>query len=189
MIFLLLKLAIYHQPRLKNLFFIWTLEVWKKLSKTTIYLYILSTSISAILLKSIPKDPCFEDQTLNLRADRIKASIEKYKDHLSIICVKDKNSSINNPKFIFNFVSFEQTLEEINRLNSKKAFQTTDIPVPVIKGNKGCADSSPTDTSPRTISRLTLSRRTLPRRTFPRTDNSPTGHFPEGHFPDWTFPH
>ena len=136
MIFLLLKLAIYHQPRLKNLFFIWTLEVWKKLSKTTIYLYILSTSISAILLKSIPKDPCFEDQTLNLRADRIKASIEKYKDHLSIICVKDKNSSINNPKFIFNFVSFEQTLDEINRLNSRKTFQTADIPVPVIKGDK-----------------------------------------------------
>ena len=145
MIFLLLKLAVYHQARLKNfqnslknhfLFFIWTLEIWRNFFKTTIYLYILSTSISAILLKSIPKDPCFEDQTSNLRADRVKASIEKYKDHLSIICIKDKISSINNPKFIFNFVSFEQALDEINRLNSKKTFQTTDIPVPVIKRSK-----------------------------------------------------
>ena len=99
-------------------------------------MYILSTSISAILLKSIPKDPCFEDQTSNLRADRVKASIKKYKDHLSIIGIKDKISSINNPKFIFNFVSFEQALDEINRLNSKKTFQTTDIPVPVIKRSK-----------------------------------------------------
>ena len=38
---------------------------------------------------SIPKDPCFEDQTSNLCADRVKASIEKYKYHPSIICIKD----------------------------------------------------------------------------------------------------
>ena len=85
-------------------------------------MYIRSASISAILLKSIPKDLCFEGETSNLRADRVKASIEKYKDHLSIICIKDKISSTNNPKFIFNFVSFEQTLDEINRLNSEKTF-------------------------------------------------------------------
>ena len=131
MIFLLLKPAIYHQASLKNfqnslknhfLFLIWTLEVWKKIFKTTIYLYIRSASISAILLKSIPKDLCFEGETSNLRADRVKASIEKYKDHLSIIYIEDKISSTNNPKFIFNFVSFEQTLDEINRLNSEKTF-------------------------------------------------------------------
>ena len=43
---------------------------------------------------------------------------------------------MNNPKFSFNFVSSEQTLDEINKLNPKKASQTTDIPVPIINGNK-----------------------------------------------------
>ena len=43
---------------------------------------------------------------------------------------------MNNPRFSFNFISFEQNLEEINKLNTKKASQTTDIPVPIMKGNK-----------------------------------------------------
>ena len=50
---------------------------------------------------------------------------------VAIICIKDKISS-NNPKFRFNFVSFEQTLDEIKKLNPKKASQTTDILVPII---------------------------------------------------------
>ena len=56
---------------------------------------------------SVSKGPSFDDQILNLRADRAKASIEKYKNHLSIICIKGKISSIINPKFSFNFVLFE----------------------------------------------------------------------------------
>ena len=43
---------------------------------------------------------------------------------------------MNNPKFNFNFVSFEQALDEINKLNSEKASQPMDIPLPIIKGNK-----------------------------------------------------
>ena len=43
---------------------------------------------------------------------------------------------MNNPKFIFNFVSSEQTLDEINKLNMKKASQTMDILVPIIKEKK-----------------------------------------------------
>ena len=38
----------------------------------------------------IPKRPCFEDQTSNLCGDRLKASIEKYKDHPSIICINSQ---------------------------------------------------------------------------------------------------
>ena len=74
----------------------------KQFFKTTNLLPILSTSISVILLKKlyIPKDAYSEDQFSNLRADWGKASIEKYKDHPSIICIKDKISS-NNPKFSF----------------------------------------------------------------------------------------
>ena len=64
---------------------------------------ILSTSIFVILLKnlSVPKDRYSEDQFSNLRADRVKASVKKYKDHPSIICIKDKISS-NYPKLNFN---------------------------------------------------------------------------------------
>ena len=43
---------------------------------------------------------------------------------------------MNNPKLNIMFVSFEQTIDEINKLNPKKASQTTGIPVPIIKGNK-----------------------------------------------------
>ena len=43
---------------------------------------------------------------------------------------------MNNPKFIFNFVSSEQTLDEINKLNMKKASQTMDILVPIVKEKK-----------------------------------------------------
>ena len=39
-------------------------------------------------------------------------------------------------QFNFKSVSFEQTLDEINKVSSKKASQITDIPVPIIKGNK-----------------------------------------------------
>ena len=41
-----------------------------------------------------------------------------------------------NPKFSFNFISFEHTLDDINKLNPKKASQTTIIPAPMIKGDK-----------------------------------------------------
>ena len=40
---------------------------------------------------------------------------------------------IYNPKLNFNFVSFEQNLDEINKLNPKKKISE---PVPIIKGNK-----------------------------------------------------
>ena len=68
----------------------------------------------------IPKDPCFEDETTNLCAYRVKAFIKKYKHHPNINFIKDKISNMNNPNFSFNCVSFEQTLDEIHRLNSKK---------------------------------------------------------------------
>ena len=51
--------------------------------------------------------PSIEDQTSNLSAGSEKVSVEKYKDHSSIICVKNNFSSMNNPTFSYNFVSFE----------------------------------------------------------------------------------
>ena len=72
----------------------------------------------------IPKYPSIEDQTLYLSPDREKVSVEKYKDHSSKICIKNKISSMNNLTFSFNFVSFGQTLDEINKLNTKKHLGT-----------------------------------------------------------------
>lgn len=43
---------------------------------------------------------------------------------------------MNDPKLSFNFVLLKQTLDEINKLNPKKASQTRNIPVPIIKENK-----------------------------------------------------
>ena len=85
---------------------------------------------------SIPKDSYFKEQTSNLYVNRVKGSIEKYKDHPSTVCLIDKILNTNNPKFSFNFVSFAQILDVINKLNLKKTSQTTNIPVPIIKRNK-----------------------------------------------------
>ena len=53
-----------------------------------------------------------------------------------MICIKDKISSIINPKFSFNFVSFDRPQIRKDKLNPKKASQTTDTPVSIIKRNK-----------------------------------------------------
>ena len=80
------------------------------------------------LLKHWEKIPPFEEQPWNLCANKAKASIKNYKDHPRKVCIEGKIVYKNNPKFCFNFVSFEQTLGETNKLNSKKACQTTAIP-------------------------------------------------------------
>ena len=43
---------------------------------------------------------------------------------------------MNHPEFSFDFVSFEHTLDGIDKLNSKIASQTTDIKIPIIKESK-----------------------------------------------------
>ena len=80
----------------------------KQFFKTTNQLSILSTSISVKKIYLFQKTLDQIDQISNLRADRVKAFIEKYKNHPSMICIKDKISSIINPKFSFNFVSFDR---------------------------------------------------------------------------------
>ena len=46
---------------------------------------------------------------------------------------------MHNPKFSFRFVSLNETLDGVNKLNLKKASQATDIPVKTIKENKDVA--------------------------------------------------
>lgn len=52
---------------------------------------------------SIQKDLCFSEQSSNTCAERVKHSIEKYKDHPSTDCIKDKILNKTNPRFSFNF--------------------------------------------------------------------------------------
>ena len=46
-------------------------------------------------------------------------------------------TSMNNPKFSFSFVYLNETLNGVNKLIPKKALEATDIPVKIIKVNKG----------------------------------------------------
>ena len=43
--------------------------------------------------------------------------------------------SLGHPSFSFQYVSHDQVLKEINKLNPRKASQASDIPVKIIKGN------------------------------------------------------
>ena len=43
---------------------------------------------------------------------------------------------IGRPSFAFEFVSLEETIKEVNKLSIKKASQTLDIPVKIVKENK-----------------------------------------------------
>ena len=43
---------------------------------------------------------------------------------------------IGRPSLAFGFVSMEETIKEVNKLSIKKASQTLDIPVKIIKENK-----------------------------------------------------
>ena len=52
-----------------------------------------------------------------------------YKDHPRITSIKNKMTSMNNPKFSFSVIL-------VNKLDRKKATQATDIPVKIIKENK-----------------------------------------------------
>ena len=43
---------------------------------------------------------------------------------------------MDNPKFSFRFVSLNETLNGVNKLNRKKASQATNIPVKIVKENE-----------------------------------------------------
>ena len=64
--------------------------------------------------------------------DPIARSIEKYKNHPSIVAIKSK---IINKYFKFNSISKAEIEKEILNLDSSKACQDSDIPTKVIKSN------------------------------------------------------
>ena len=62
--------------------------------------------------------------------------VEKYKHYQSIISINKKMREKGQPKFSFHFVTLEETLKEVALLHDKKASQTSDIPVKIIKENR-----------------------------------------------------
>ena len=85
---------------------------------------------------SLPENPSIKEPSVELFTDPVILALEKYKDHPSITSIKNKMTSMDNPKFSFRFVSLNEILNKVNKLNRKKASQTTDIPVKIIKENK-----------------------------------------------------
>ena len=45
-------------------------------------------------------------------------------------------SKLDNPKFYFEYTSFDQILKELEKLDPKKTSQMIDIPVKVISDNR-----------------------------------------------------
>ena len=72
-------------------------------------------------------------ENLNI-SDPVIKEINKYEKHPSIIKIKDKMNN-KNMSFSFSFVTKETILNELRKLNPKKACQESDIPVKIIKEN------------------------------------------------------
>ena len=77
-----------------------------------------------------------EYKNLNTNIENVKdpvfRAILKYKNHLSIIAIKEKSK---NEKFSFHEVNNENIERGIMRLNKNKASQKSDIPIRIIKDN------------------------------------------------------
>ena len=90
---------------------------------------------------SLPDNLSIKEASVKLFTDPVKLHSEKYKDHPRKTSIKNKMTSIDNPKFNFRFASPKETLDGVNKLNPKKASQTTDIPVKIIKQNQYLKDT------------------------------------------------
>ena len=61
--------------------------------------------------------------------DTVFTTINKFRNHPSIFSVNKNMERIGCPSFAFEFVSLEETIEEVNKLSVRKSCQTLDIPV------------------------------------------------------------
>ena len=86
---------------------------------------------------TLPANLSIKEPSIELFTDSVKLSLDKYKEHSRITSIKNKMSDMDNPKFSFRLVSLNETLDGVNKLNPKRASQATDIPVKIIKENKG----------------------------------------------------
>ena len=80
------------------------------------------------------KIPEYENLNRNFQKvkDPVLKAILKYKNHPSIIAIKEKSK---NSKFTFHEVDNERIIKEIKSLNKNKASQKSDIPITIINEN------------------------------------------------------
>ena len=84
---------------------------------------------------SLPSAKSYNEENIDNITNPTYLAIEKYKNHPSILTIKNKMQSLGHPSFIFQYVSHYQVLKEVNKLNPRKASQDSDIPVKVIREN------------------------------------------------------
>ena len=84
---------------------------------------------------SLPSAKSYNEENIDNITNPTYLAIEKYKNHPSILTIKNKMQSLGHPSFSFQYVSHDQVLKEVNKLNPRKASQDSDIPVKVIREN------------------------------------------------------
>ena len=65
----------------------------------------------------------------------VKMALKKYKNHPSINAITKRIKSLGNFAFSFNFISHDDIVKELSKLESKEAAQKTDIPIKIGKEN------------------------------------------------------
>ena len=131
-----------HRSRLRNKFL-------RERTKESKFAYNKQRNISVRLLRKSERD-YFEnivkklgkedvpdnESNLSHLDDPILKAIAKYENHPSILRIKNfmKENDLN---FYFEFVDKPKNFKEINKLDGKKTCQEHDIPVKLIKLNKG----------------------------------------------------
>ena len=62
-------------------------------------------------------------------------ALKKYKNHPSITAITKRMKNLGNFTFSFNFISHDDIVKELNKLQTKKASQKADIPIKIVKKN------------------------------------------------------
>ena len=90
-----------------------------------------SNVIRSLCDRNVPTEP-----GIACSQNAVSTAINKFRNHPSILSINKSMERIGCLIFAFEFVSLEETIKEVNKLSTKKASQTLDIPVKIIKGNK-----------------------------------------------------
>ena len=73
------------------------------------------------------------DENFTETADKLSDSINKFRNHPSIIMIKTKN--ISTDTFSFSKITYDNVLQKIDSLDVRKASQQTDISTKILKQN------------------------------------------------------
>ena len=90
-----------------------------------------STVIQSLCDRNVTTEP-----GIACSQNTVSTTINNFRSHPSILSINKNMERIGCPSFSFEFVSLEETIKEVNKLSIKKASQTLDIPIKVIKQNK-----------------------------------------------------